>query len=474
MKVPDYETAIISSCFVNDPVEQRRIVRLLASELADDKFTEQRRLIYVAILDCFTRGKGIDILTVAEQLGSSLDGVGGMTELRHLVGSLERLGLPGLPSLPNLQAWAQVVDKAGRLRQIGLVAQEYAPLATEYESMLDKVEDIDDFTADFVGKIRQRYGLLKAGYNPIDKHIVDWERDAELQFQGLWTDRIRTGWENWDRRAVGLPKGELVVLCGLPSVGKTQLALQITRNVALMLRRSGESGCVAVNSLEMTGKKLIQRLACAYAEVDSRHLYSGQVAKGGPEYVRLRAEASKLERFPIFIDDSDIVRSSAIELQCSALHAEEGPLRLLVIDFAELVGDPREESEELRVSGVYRRGKSIAKNLNTTVIILSQYNRGVSERTDKMGTNFDIRYSGFAEILAGMIVHIYNPFQLRLMGIDVQPPLEMPVQDNIAYLTVGKNKDAPTNRWRAGWYPKWTLWTDEGGENFGEPEEGDF
>lgn len=472
MKVPDYEAAILASCFITDPVEQRKIIRMLASELADDRFSEHRRLVYTAIMDCAAQGKSVDILTVANQLGPNLEKIGGMTELKFLAGSLERLGLPSVPR--GLPIWAKAIDDAGQLRQIGLVASEYAYLATDYERALDQVEDVAALTAEFMSKLRQSQGLLKAGYSPVGVHIDDWERRAALQFQGRWTDRVRTGWSSWDRKVIGLPRGELVILVGLPSMGKTQLALQLMRNVGLMLHRSQQPGCVAVNSLEMMGTKLIQRLACAYAEVDSRYLSAGQIAKGSPEYTRLLVETARLKKLPIFIDDSDMIKSSVIELQASALQAEEGPLKLLVIDFAELVGDRRGESEELRVSGIFRRAKSIAKNLDTTVVVLSQYNRCVAERDDKLGTNFDIRYSGFAEILAGMIIQIYNPYQLRLMQTKVQPPLELPIHDNTAYLIVGKNKDAPTSHWRMEWFPKFTLWQDESGEDFGESEEGDF
>ena len=473
MKVIDFESAIIAACLINDPSEQKKNIRLL-TELSDDKFSEHRKLVYAAILDCFTQGKSIDILTIGKHLGEDLERIGGMKELRFLASSLERLGIP-IASVPSgLGTWAQVVDDAGRLHQVGLVANEYAYLATDYEQALDKIEDVDAFIADFMTKLRQSQGLLKAGYNPIGEHVDDWERGAELQFQGHWTDRIKTGWNHWDHKAIGLPRGELVVLCGLPSMGKTQLALQLARNIASLLYQTNEPGCVAINSLEMTGVKLIQRLACAYAEVDSRYLYSGQITKGSPEYGRLKVETAKLRKLPLYIDDRDFMKSSAIELQASALHAERGPLRFLVIDFAELVGDTRGESEELRVSGIFRKAKGIAKTLNTTVMLLTQYNRSVSERNDKLGTNFDIRYSGFGEIAAGMIIHIYNPYQLQLMQTHVQPPMELPIQENTAYLIVGKNKDAPTSHWRMGWNPRYTHWFDESGEDFGESEEGDF
>jgi len=361
-----------------------------------------------------------------------------------------------LYSTAGLLHWAEVVDNAGRLRQIRLILQEQAGYLQNFDKACSEVQNVDEYLADLINRLHREQGILKSGYQHITQHVDNWERYFELQQQGKVVDRLLTGWPSWDSKTVGLPRGELSILAGLPATGKTQLALQLGYNIATKLKK----GCVAFNSLEMTSKKLIDRLACCQAEVDSKKLQAGQLSQN--EISRLQSTSDQLRTLPMYIDDSDIATSGVIGFQASALHSmqDKGPIQLLVIDFAELVSDERTDSEELRVSGIYREAKRIAKNLDTSVLLLAQYNRGVGMRNDRLGTNSDIRYSGMAEIAAGAVYHIYNPWQLHQMGMPVQPPPEMPIEDNVAYLICGKNKDSPTGFWKMGWDPTFTRWFD--------------
>ncbi|MBC8462396.1 MAG: AAA family ATPase [Deltaproteobacteria bacterium] len=453
MDIISYEEALIASMLAPDETECTKNIRMLALELPEDRFSGDRKVIYRAILDAYTQNIPIDLLTVAKQLGTSLEKVGGMPELRRINDSLVRLELY---TTAGLSRWAEVVDNAGRLRQIHLILQEQAGYLQSFDKACSEIENVDEYLSDLINRLHREQGLLKSGYQHIAQHVDNWERYFELQCQGKVVDRLLTGWPSWDSKTVGLPRGELSILAGLPATGKTQLALQLGYNVASRLK----SGCVAFNSLEMTSKKLIDRLACCQAEVDSKKLQAGQLS--GDEIARLQVTTDKMRQLPMYIDDSDFLTSGVIGFQASALHSmrDKGPINLLIIDFAELVGDQRTDSEELRVSGIYREAKRIAKNLDTSVLLLAQYNRGVGMRNDKIGTNSDIRYSGMAEIAAGAIMHIYSPWQLHKMGIPVQPPPEMPIADNMAYLIVGKNKDAATGYFALDWNPTYTRWSD--------------
>lgn len=470
MKFEDYEYAILSACFNTQEAEQRRILRRLAAELQSDRFTEKRGKIYTAILDAWAHTGVVDPLTVAKELGPDLDKVGGHAELRFVKKSWERLGIE---SAQGLKQWAVIIDNAGRLRQMGLIVREKADQLKDFEKVLSETEDVDAFIAGFISELRIAQGTAKGGYEPIAVHVERWERVLELQAQGKMVGRLLTGWRSWDQHILGLPAGKLTVLCGLPSTGKTQLAWQLAYNVAKNMKETEKKGCVVVNSLEMPGNDLVERLACALAKVDSRMLQAARIRADSDEYRRLKAEAERLKALPLYVDDSDFTTSSTLELQASIYHAESGPIRLMVVDFAELVQDERVETEELRVSGIYRKAKALSKNLGISVVLLAQYSRSVKERLNKLGTNFDIRYSGMAEIAADLILHIYNPYQLKLMHVPCYNiPKDLAVVEETAYVIIGKNKGGQTGSFRMQWVPTWTYWGDEDNEE--ELGGGDF
>lgn len=455
MKIEEFEQAILAAMLIPEKNVRLKNVRLLTLELSEDRFApgSSHRAIYRAIQDCYVQNLPIDLLTVAKTLGSALEKVGGMQELRWIKDALVRLELH---TTAGLAEWAAVVDNAGRLRQIHLILQEQAGYLSNFEKVCSEVENVDEYLADLINRLHREQGILKSGYQHITQHVDNWERYFELQKQGKVVTHVATGWNCWDSKIIGLPRGELTVLAGLPGTGKTQLVLQMAQNVASRLKK----GCVVINSLEMTSRELISRLACAQARVDSIKLRAGQASP--EEIARVENAAESLRPLPIYIDDSDIASSGTIGFQASALHSEKekGPIRLLIVDFAELVGDSRTESEELRVSGIYRETKRIAKNLDAATVLVAQYNRGVAMRSNKKGGMYDLRYSGMAEIAASMVIHNYNVWQIYQSCKTIQPPPEMPIKEGIGYIECDKYRGGATGFWAMHWTPKYALWSD--------------
>ena len=453
MEIKQYAEAVLAAMLVTDVQERNKNVQLVLGELTEDKFEEpSHKLLYHAIFDCYQEEREIDLLNVANALGKNLDKIGGMQELRWIKDTLTRLELYSTKGLPQ---WASIVDKAGRIRHIHLVLREQADYLGDFSKANIEIENVDEYLSDLIGRLHREQGSTKHGYQSMRLLVDDWKEQFNLQCQGNIVGRILTGWKAWDSKVIGLPKGEVTILAGLPATGKTQLALQLGYNIAA---RSQE-GSVIMNSLEMSSRKLIERLACCHARIDSRKVQSGQLTEF--ERVKISEEAEKLQKLPFYIDaDSRTSGEIALQAYAASVDNKKKPVKLLIIDHAEMVEDKRTDSEELRVSGIYREAKRIANNLDMAVLVLSQYNRGVSMRTDKIGTKSDLRYSGMAEIVAGMVLHIYNPYQLHLMQTPVQPPVDMPIVDNQAYLIADKNRDGATGFWKMGWEPKFTLWHD--------------
>ena len=454
MEIKNYSEAILASMLVADIQERNKNIQLILNELTEDKFEEvNHKLVYHAILDCYQDEREVDLLNVANALGKNLDKIGGMQELRWIKDTLTRLELYSTKGLPQ---WATIVDKAGRIRQIHLVLREQADYLGDFSKAFVEIENVDEYLSDLISRLHREQGGIKHGYQPMRLLIDDWRERFNLQCQGNIVGRVLTGWKTWDSKIIGLPQGEVTVLAGLSGMGKTQLALQLGYNIAA---RSQE-GSVIMNSLEMSSNKLIERLACCHGRVDSRKVQSGQLTQS--EISKIGDEADKLQRIPFYID-AESRTSGEISLQAYAASVDnkKKPVKLLIIDYAEMVQDQRTDSEELRVSGIYREAKNIANKLNTAVLIISQYNRGVSMRNDKIGTKSDLRYSGMAENVAGLIIHIYNPWQLNLDHPgSVQPPPELPIVDNRAYLLSDKNRDGATGHWAMNWEPAYTRWSD--------------
>ena len=449
MQLLEYEQAIIAA-ILKEPGTIRRI----ALQLNDDRFSEGiTRHIYNAILNVYGDGKEIDYLSVSAKIDLEIH-PGGDEYLKQLLTILPRLGIFDLRGLDD---WVRIVDNAGRLRQAGLVIKEYALMYDDFKALVNQVSDPDEFLGELTNKLKFAQANTKGGYESFKVAADEFRYRLQENFAGRITDRIPIGWPKLDGLlAGGIPK-ELIIVCGLPSMGKSQFALQL----AVEISRSVGYGCVAVNSLEMKRWRIIQRLACAYGEVDYRDISSGRAGANSPQARRLLEQIQALEHLPIYIDESDLVTSSVIDFQASALNAQYGPINALIIDYAELMKEGESsQSEELRVSNVYRRAQSLSKQLDIPVFLLSQYNRGVTSRNDKLGTNFDIRYSGAAEAAAYTILHIYNPYQLKLMHVEVTPPSDMPYVVEQAYIVVGKDKDAGTGFCSLGWKPQYTKWFD--------------
>jgi replicative DNA helicase len=457
----DYEEAVIAAAFQGDA----NVLSALSAELAPDRFTGPRRKVYEAILDAFISDGQVNILNVAREIGPELSGKETKTELAVYQRALERLGIESLNGLPQ---WVRFVDDVGRLRQAQLVFHGNAKKLEDLNRAMSDIDDVDKYLAEIhaeLWRIESKSG--RAGYKPIADLVEMWLKRV-LMGKGM-TEFVPSGFPAWDETILGLPVG-LTVLCGLPSMGKTQLALELAKRRAQEVMRQKRDAVVLFNSIEMAADKLITRLACSEAKVDSRKLRIGQLSDS--EKKRLDTAIANLRKLPILVDDSDFVTSDMLTMQALAYSGRD--IAMLAIDFAELVRDELVESEELRVSGIYRNAKAIAKDLAIPVVLLAQYNRSVSQRNSKLGDNDSIRYSGMAAIAADCILHIYSPWQLELQHREVQPPHDLPAKENMAYIICGKNREGPAGTFELMWNPTWTRWADLSEEDRLSQIMGDF
>jgi replicative DNA helicase len=208
--------------------------------------------------------------------------------------------------------------------------------------------------------------------------------------------------------------------------------------VARQLQADGDNGSVAIFSAEMTGWSLVVRMAGAMSGVNTHSLRMG---KGQPGDIgRLRSALSDIKRLPIWIDDGSAPTTKTMLEQLVELN-ETNPIRMMLFDFMELGGD-RAQSEDLRVGAIAVGLKDIAKKLKIPVIALSQLNRGVEDRANKMPGLSDLRYSGQIEQVADVVAFIMRPeyYAERGMKIEVEDKADL---KGVGYISIAKNRHGP-------------------------------
>lgn len=428
MNPEDFEICTLSAALIDSGV-----IKVIAPLLSPEHYsTRPRQTVFEAVLDLHSKNMGVDIANVASELGDKLERIGGVSFLRELEGGLSRLRIH---STRNVKEWAEKVEMSGRLRHVKNL------LSAKLE---EDPDDIEQFCADILSGVQMASRGRGEAFVQIDKIVSDFDFDYSHT-------RLSTGFPSADfYLAGGLPYPDLTILGGRPGTGKTQLALQILRNVAEDIVKMGEDAAVGMVSLEMSKNQLLRRMAASGADVASRHFEE--------EREKIELELEKIRGLPIFIDDTEGLLVSSIVYRTSALASEKN-LKLLVIDFAELVGD-RDASEELRVSKIYLSARGIAKRTQCSVILIGQLNRQVDYTASKVPSMTHIRYSGMAEAVANLGLLLYNPNQYKRQGIDVRPPKNMPIQPETTYIIIGKNKEGETGSFPMGWRRSCTKFFD--------------
>jgi len=294
--------------------------------------------------------------------------------------------------------------------------------------------------------------IFESDLRPMQYWHVRAQEKVALWKQGI-PEGHSTGFKTLDAWA-RLVAGELTLIAARPSQGKTAIAMQIVENVARQLQADDDPGVVAVFSAEMSGWSLYHRMAGALAGVNIHKLRSG---KGTPvEFSQFNDALERLRNLPIWIDDNTGPTTAQMLEQMSRLN-EDFPVRLMMFDFVELGGD-RAQKEDLRISTIAHNLKGIAKTLQIPVVALSQLNRDVENRANKMPALSDLRYSGMLEQLADNVIFIMRPeyYVERAQQVDV------PQEDKsgIAYVQYAKNRNGPVGLAKLGFIKERVMFGD--------------
>ena len=212
-----------------------------------------------------------------------------------------------------------------------------------------------------------------------------------------------TGFSDLDRMTSGLQPGDLVIVAGRPSMGKTAFSINIGENVAL------EGKPVAIFSMEMGGAQLAMRMIGSVGRLNQHTLRTGKLED--EDWSRMTHALGLLNDAPIFIDETPGLNALELRSRARRLHRQHNGLGLVIIDYIQLMSSPSGKASENRateISEISRSLKSLAKELHVPVIALSQLNRSLEQRPNKRPVMSDLRESGAIEQDADLILFIYR------------------------------------------------------------------
>lgn len=280
--------------------------------------------------------------------------------------------------------------------------------------------------------------IFKSDLRPMQYWHTQAEKKVDAWDKGI-VEGFSTGFRAIDAMC-RLVNSELIVIAGRPSMGKTALGMQMMEGVSRSLQVQRQPGCTAVFSAEMSGWSLYLRMASAMCGVNTFDL-STQKGKDG-DSGKLREAMRTLRDLPIWMDDSTSPSTAQMLTQLSRLN-ETIPVKAMLFDFMELgARDGRQMSEEQRVSAIAVNLKAIAKTLDIPVIALSQINRDVEGRANKMPMLSDLRQSGMIEQIADKVLFAMRPEYYFERGMTVA---DCPSGDmkGVAYVQVAKHRNGP-------------------------------
>ena len=361
-----------------------------------DFYRPDHQLIFDAIGALAGDAKPCDVVTVSQHLErtGTLEGAGGLAYLSSIARDT--------PTAANVRAYADIVRERSLLRQLIRAGTDIA--ASVFKNDGQTARDLVDRAEQTVfeiaeGSFRGREGavavrhLLPAVIDQID----EWHNNPD-KLRGL-----PTGFTDFDKLTGGLRPGDLVIVAGRPSMGKSTLAVNMAEYAAV---HPGTRASVAIFTMEMPSEQVITRMLASIGGVPLNSLRSGKISDD--DWVRITGATSQLSEAKIFVDETPALNPTELRARARRVKREHG-LNLIVVDYLQLMQVPgTQENRATEIAEISRSLKALAKELSVPVIALSQLNRGVEQREHKKPVMSDLRESGAIEQDADMILLIYR------------------------------------------------------------------
>ncbi|MBI2054283.1 MAG: replicative DNA helicase [Candidatus Staskawiczbacteria bacterium] len=404
-------------------LDKDAIIKVVDSVRAEDFYKTGHQEIFQAIADLYERSEPSDILSISSRLKekNKFEEVGGMAYLTSLINTV--------PTATHVLNYGKIVRQKKILRdlisashEIGLSAFDEAE---EVDVLLDKAEKT-------VFNIGQR--SLTQAFVPVKDILSDtFERIDELSKHQGNLRGLATGFKGLDNILAGMQKSDLIILAARPSMGKSSLALDIARNIAVF-----ENKPVGIFSLEMSKDQLADRLIASQGNIDLWKLRTGKLHnnEGDNDFSRIQHAMGTLSEAPIYINDAGMVNVLQMRAMARRLQANKG-LGLIIVDYLQLMEPTNKyQAAVQQVTEISRALKTLAKELNIPVLALSQLSRAVEARVPQIPRLADLRESGAIEQDADVVLFIYREDRYN----------ENSLKKNIADIIIAKHRNGPLGK----------------------------
>ncbi|MCE5239177.1 replicative DNA helicase [bacterium] len=432
----DAEQAVLGSMLL----EPGAAARAFAIVGPDDFYWEDHQVICRAMVACGNRNEPVDLVTVSSELrrNAQLDKVGGGTYLTALISQV--------PTAAHVVRYANIVAEKAVLRRLIEAGGKIQGLGFDNP---EDVGEVLDQAEQAIFEIAER--RLSGDFEQIGTLITETveKLDRTLHQKGALSG-VATGIHGLNRITSGLQPGDLVIVAGRPSMGKTSFAINtIGMHSALI-----QGTTVAIFSLEMTKMQLAEMMLCAQARVNSWRLRTGQASPD--DWVRISHALGALPQAPIYIDDTPSISILELRSKCRRLQAKV-PLGLIIIDYLQLCSAPGFQSDSSRhqeIGYIARSLKALARELQVPVVALSQLSRRVEQREDKKPILSDLAESGSIEAEADLVCFLYRPaYYERRKKLEqgqqgkgdtpAQPQAHEEQRPDVAEIIIAKHRNGP-------------------------------
>ena len=401
-----------------------------------DFYRDDHRRIFRHIKRLVEHGKPADVVTVYEAIekNNEVEQAGGLAYLGEIANNT--------PSAANIRRYAEIVHERAVLRRLVTVGDDIAasalnPAGRDVKQLLDQAEQKVFEIAESGAKGNQGFVPIQ----PLLGQVVDRIQELYDQENPSEITGVPSGFTDLDSMTSGLQPGDMIVVAGRPSMGKTAFALNIAEYVGVELGLP-----VAIFSLEMSGPQLAMRLLSSVGRLDAHSVRTGRL--NDDEWDKMTVALGKLHSAPIHIDETGAITATDLRARARRLARQYGgKLGLIVIDYLQLMSSAKEnENRATEISEISRSIKSLAKELKVPVIALSQLSRKVEERNDKRPLMSDLRESGAIEQDADIIIMMYRDEYYNKESQD----------KGLAEVIIGKHRNGPTGTVRLTFLGEYT------------------
>ena len=411
---------------------------------AGDFYRRDHRLIFEAIAEVAETRGSCDAVTVSEHLERKgrLEEIGGLAYL----GTIAR----DTPSASNVRAYAEIIRERSILRQLVAAGGEIAAAATDSRGR--PASELVDEAERRVFEIAERGSRGKSGFIAIRDVLPQTIDRLDLLHQTPGEIRgVPSGFTQLDKKTTGFQAGDLVVIAGRPSMGKTTLAVNIAENAAI-----AKGVPAAIFSMEMSAEQLTLRLISSLGRVNQSHLRTGNFSE--EDWSRIQGAMAQLSNAPLYVDETPALTPTEVRARARRLKRERG-LGLIVVDYLQLMQvSGTKENRATEISEISRSLKALAKELQVPVIALSQLNRAVEQRTDKKPVMSDLRESGAIEQDSDVILLIYRE--------EVYDPNT--TRRGVADIIIAKQRNGPVGEIQLTFLGEYTRFENLVAESYGE------